>query len=111
MSVPALEMLDGHIHVRDKSHQEMTALGITLPLIKMKDALHLGVGVSQFGGDQGAMLQKMDLKSARGDSLVHLASCVDVVKGGYAYLENDDGDDEDGLAHQQDIDCHDGKLK
>eukprot|EP00959_Pyramimonas_sp_CCMP1952_P384305 8054124-Pyramimonas_sp.AAC.1 len=53
----------------------------------------------------------MDLKSTRGDATAHVAICMGVVTGGYAYLGNDDGDDEDGLTDQQDVDCPEGKAE
>eukprot|EP00959_Pyramimonas_sp_CCMP1952_P146613 3068876-Pyramimonas_sp.AAC.1 len=59
---------------------ELSALGITVPLIKMKNTTHLGIDVSQFGDDQDSVLQRMELKSSRGDAIVHLATCMDVVR-------------------------------
>eukprot|EP00959_Pyramimonas_sp_CCMP1952_P026088 547656-Pyramimonas_sp.AAC.1 len=74
---------------------ELSALGITVPLTKIKNTTHLGIDVSQFGDDQDSVLQRMELKSSRGDAIVHLATCKGVVKDGYAYLENDDCNDEE----------------
>ena len=71
----------------------------------MKNTPHLGIDVSQFGDDQDAALQRMELKSSRGDTIVHLATCMDVVKSGYAYLEKDDCDDEDDFADSLHKDC------
>ncbi|CAK0792797.1 unnamed protein product [Prorocentrum cordatum] len=94
ISIPALDMLDGHIHMKSKK-LELSALGITVPLTKIKNTTHLGIDVSQFGDDQDSVLQRMELKSSRGDAIVHLATCKGVVKDGYAYLENDDCNDEE----------------
>ncbi|CAK0892878.1 unnamed protein product [Prorocentrum cordatum] len=86
LSMPALEMLDGHIHMQTKK-LELTALGITVALVKMGKTPHLGIDVSQFGDDESAGAQKMDLTSTRGDALVHYANDLEVMKQGYAFLE------------------------
>jgi len=88
LSIPALEMLDGHIHMKTRK-LELSALGITVALIRMRKTPHLGIDVSQFGDDDSAETQKMDLKSTRGDALVHYANDLEIVKQGYAFLETD----------------------
>eukprot|EP00959_Pyramimonas_sp_CCMP1952_P384577 8060125-Pyramimonas_sp.AAC.1 len=73
---------------------ELTALGITAALIKMRKTPRLGIDAAQFGDDESAETQKMDLTSTRGDALVHYANDLEIVKQGYAFLETGCHDDD-----------------